>query len=226
MNNNVPFLRDRDNRVIAGVCSGLGKYFDVEPLFVRIAFVVGTIFWPLTIVAYIILVFTMSKKPTDLRSMGEDISSSRVGKRVKSIDYKRGLHKNRRDKKISGVCSGIAEYIGTSPFVVRLVFVLATFIFLGPFALVIYIIAAILMEDDPDYLAYRKQCTRGDTSYREWHRRQCQQNHRDQHYAQPFNKRDLQRTTERFATLEKQLQRLEATITSKKFKLHNEFNRM
>jgi phage shock protein C len=32
--------RSRDDRVIAGVSGGLGRYFDVDPLFFRLAFVV------------------------------------------------------------------------------------------------------------------------------------------------------------------------------------------
>lgn len=32
--------RGRDDRVIAGVCSGLGRYFGIDPVLLRIAFVV------------------------------------------------------------------------------------------------------------------------------------------------------------------------------------------
>lgn len=35
--------RSAQDRVVAGVCGGLGRYFDVDPLFFRIAFVVLTI---------------------------------------------------------------------------------------------------------------------------------------------------------------------------------------
>ena len=30
--------RSRDNRMIGGVCGGLGKYFDIDPTIVRIGF--------------------------------------------------------------------------------------------------------------------------------------------------------------------------------------------
>src|SRR5207248_2825949 len=36
-------LRRGSDRIIAGVCSGLGQYFGVEPLLVRIAFVILTL---------------------------------------------------------------------------------------------------------------------------------------------------------------------------------------
>ena len=35
--------RSIDDKVVAGVCGGLGRYFDVDPLFFRLAFVVLTI---------------------------------------------------------------------------------------------------------------------------------------------------------------------------------------
>ena len=46
-------LRSRDDRVIAGVAGGLGRYFDVDPVIVRIAFAVTVLFGGLGIVAYI-----------------------------------------------------------------------------------------------------------------------------------------------------------------------------
>ena len=40
------FYRSRDNKVIAGVCGGLAEYFNIDPVLVRIAFVLFTIFGP------------------------------------------------------------------------------------------------------------------------------------------------------------------------------------
>ena len=49
-------LRSRKNKVIAGVCSGIGKYFDVDPVVIRLLWVVLTIFsgFFMGILAYII----------------------------------------------------------------------------------------------------------------------------------------------------------------------------
>lgn len=53
------------------------------------------------------------------------------------------LYKSATDKKLDGVCAGIAEYINVDPTVVRLLWVLATvFAGAGIFA---YIVAAIIM---------------------------------------------------------------------------------
>ena len=33
--------RSRDNRVLGGICGGLGEYFDIDPTLVRVLFVFG-----------------------------------------------------------------------------------------------------------------------------------------------------------------------------------------
>lgn len=38
------FRRDHANRKLLGVCSGIGQYFGVDPMWIRIAFLVGTLF--------------------------------------------------------------------------------------------------------------------------------------------------------------------------------------
>lgn len=47
------FLRSRDDRVVAGVAGGLGRYFDIDPVIVRIAFAITILFGGLGVVAYI-----------------------------------------------------------------------------------------------------------------------------------------------------------------------------
>ena len=52
-----------------------------------------------------------------------------------------------RDKKISGVCGGIAEYFDIDPTIVRLIWV--AFVLGGGSGILAYIIAAIVMDDYP-----------------------------------------------------------------------------
>lgn len=56
------------------------------------------------------------------------------------------LRKSATDKSISGVCGGIAEYLGISSLGVRLVFILL------PVSLLIYIILVNSIPDDPPSL--------------------------------------------------------------------------
>lgn len=61
---------------------------------------------------------------------------------------KKKLYKSRTSKKLCGVCGGIAEYLECDPTIVRL---LVALLALGMGSgLLIYIIAAIIMEFPPD----------------------------------------------------------------------------
>jgi phage shock protein PspC (stress-responsive transcriptional regulator) len=55
------------NRVIAGVCGGLGEYFGVDATFVRLLFVLLVIFHGIGILAYVVLWIVMPRETsTDL----------------------------------------------------------------------------------------------------------------------------------------------------------------
>ena len=55
------------------------------------------------------------------------------------------LYKSTTDKKLCGVCAGIAEYFNIDPTIVRLAWVVFTL--LGGSGILAYIIAAIVMPD-------------------------------------------------------------------------------
>ncbi len=60
------------------------------------------------------------------------------------------LYKSAKDRKLCGVCAGIAEYFGLDPTLVRVGWVLFTFF--GGSGLLAYIICAIIIPDAPNYL--------------------------------------------------------------------------
>lgn len=55
------------------------------------------------------------------------------------------LRKSRSDKMLAGVCSGLAEYLGWDPTIVRILFVILAFSY--GFAIFAYFILAIVMPD-------------------------------------------------------------------------------
>jgi len=55
--------RSPKNRVISGVCSGLGEYFNVDPVIIRIIWVVTALAWGAGILAYLIAWIIIPKKP-------------------------------------------------------------------------------------------------------------------------------------------------------------------
>jgi phage shock protein C len=57
--------RSRKNRVIAGVAGGIGEYFDIDPVFVRVIFVLATLAGASGLLAYIILWIVVPKERFD-----------------------------------------------------------------------------------------------------------------------------------------------------------------
>lgn len=62
---------------------------------------------------------------------------------------KKKLYRSRFNKKICGVCGGIAEYFGIDPTVVRVIWVILTFLPALPM-IIIYIILALVIPENPN----------------------------------------------------------------------------
>ncbi|AKG91993.1 phage shock protein C {PspC} family protein [Geoglobus ahangari] len=58
-------FRSRSDRVIAGVCGGLARYFGVDATLIRLIFVVGALLKGVTILIYIILALIIPEEPED-----------------------------------------------------------------------------------------------------------------------------------------------------------------
>ncbi|MGQ9425687.1 PspC domain-containing protein [Gilvimarinus sp. F26214L] len=203
---------NRKDGMIGGVCAGLADYFGVSTFLVRVAFVIATFFWPLTIAVYALLYFCLSDRPAGEIASG--LADNRVCRHLKQVDYSKRLYKSRRNKKIAGVCAGLAEYFETSPFWIRLAFVGS--LFFGPFAILVYIVAALIMDKEPEYSP--AAAARPSDRYAAYANAAKSK--------RPVEKRDIRDCSKQFTELEDKLRRLEATITSKRFKLHSELNRM
>lgn len=55
--------RVRQGKIIAGVCGGIAKYFDVDPKFVRLLYVVLIAAYGSGLLAYIIFAIFIPKEP-------------------------------------------------------------------------------------------------------------------------------------------------------------------
>ena len=51
-------IKSSDKKVF-GVCGGLGNYFDIDPTVIRIAFLVGVIFFGSGLLLYLVLAIAM-----------------------------------------------------------------------------------------------------------------------------------------------------------------------
>lgn len=56
-------LRSNTNKVIGGVCGGLGEYFSIDPVIIRIILVLAAIFFGTGILLYLILWIMMPETP-------------------------------------------------------------------------------------------------------------------------------------------------------------------
>ncbi len=65
--------RDPAHGIVAGVCAGIADYLGVERIAVRIAFVIALfLFFPPTVLAYVILAIALPKRPPTLYASRED----------------------------------------------------------------------------------------------------------------------------------------------------------
>jgi len=130
-----------------GVCSGIANWLDVPASLVRIVFVICVIAWPPFLLGYFILYFCLDKDLTP-EKVQDYFSSAPTAEHFRKLNYRKPIHKNERDKKIAGVCAGIADYLEVSAFSVRLVTLLSLFIF-APFTFWAYIICIFVFDPDP-----------------------------------------------------------------------------
>lgn len=105
--------RNTDDKILGGVCSGLANYLGVDPVILRIVFVllIAPLFW-----VYILLWIIVP------------------GKSVQTNITKR-LYRSSDDKVIAGVAGGLAQYFHIDAWIPRLIFALPLILALvsGPF---------------------------------------------------------------------------------------------
>jgi phage shock protein PspC (stress-responsive transcriptional regulator) len=96
------FYRNADDKIIGGVCSGLANYLGIDPVVMRIIFVLlsGALFW-----VYILLWIIVPSQSVQ----------SNITKR---------LFRSTDDKVIAGVCGGLGAYFNIASWIPRLIFAL------------------------------------------------------------------------------------------------------
>jgi len=59
--------RSRDNKVLAGVCGGIGEYFEIDPVIIRLIWIVLTMIWGFGLFLYIIAIFLIPFEPKEIK---------------------------------------------------------------------------------------------------------------------------------------------------------------
>ena len=80
------FFRNTDNKILGGVCSGISAYLNIDPLWLRLAFVLSFFIWGTGILIYIILWIIIPEAKTTIDKMqmrGEAVNVSNIERTVK-----------------------------------------------------------------------------------------------------------------------------------------------
>ena len=113
---NRKLFRAPRNGILGGVCSGIACYFNVDPTFVRLAWVLLTIAYGAGAIAYVVLWVAVPEQKTS--EDRETMNTSRDKDKPR-----RRLFRDPDDKSIGGVCSGLGIYLDVNPIWIRLLFV-------------------------------------------------------------------------------------------------------
>lgn len=107
--------RDAQHKTLGGVCAGIANYFGIDIMIPRILFLLAFLMFGSGVLVYIIMwIIIPEANPGEIS--------------LESQNVKR-LFRNPEDKKVGGVCSGIAQYIGIDSVWLRLGFLVALFVF-------------------------------------------------------------------------------------------------
>ena len=105
---NKTLFRDENNKVLGGVCSGIAAYFEIDPVIVRIVFVL----FGFTGVGFLLYLILWIFVP------GSIGLQNGVRKR---------MYRNPDEKILGGVCSGFGTYFNLNPWIFRVIFLLPLF---------------------------------------------------------------------------------------------------
>ena len=214
----------KSNAVWLGVCSGLAQWLDVPAALVRTIFVIGVLLWPSLFLAYFVLWFCMDRDLFRDRTW-DNLDPSRASAHFRSLDYRKPIHRNTRDKRLAGVCAGVADYLEVSPFWIRLLTVLSLFVF-GPFTVFGYIVCIFLLDPDPFLEDERRRRSRRRSRGRRAEPEADADSAAGMAATRPGREGGKTETcAASFRDLEKRLREIEAYMTSKRFRLHCEIKR-
>ena len=126
--------RERWDKKIGGVLGGLGRYFNIDPTILRLLAILICIFTAVVplLIAYVIAWALIPLGPTVY------------------IKFNcRRLYRSDKDKKIAGICGGIAKFVSIDSTIIRFS-VVAIMIFTGFLPLLItYFVGSLIIPTEP-----------------------------------------------------------------------------
>ncbi len=192
-------LNRADGRCL-GVCAGIADWLDIPATLVRIVFIICVICWPPLILGYFLLYFCLDKELTPER-MQDYFKNAKTAEHFRRLNYRKPIYKNQRNKRIAGVCSGIADYLEVSAFSVRAVTLASLFVF-GPFTFWAYVICIFIFDNDP----YATGSDRAERRRQRWQRRSQRWQERAERLARRHARREAKRQGRRKSYVNEEFQ--------------------
>jgi len=232
MNNRTkPFALNEERKRFLGVCAGLADYLEVPVLLIRVIVVMACLAWPTLILAYFVTYWWV--KPAAAGKVRTYVSATSTAEHFRSLDYRKPIYRS-RDKKLAGVCSGIADYLELRTRTVRILAVLSFFV-LGPFTFFVYGVLWIALEKQPQghqgFNTQRRQARKVNPKSAVANSSASADSTENVASAQEraddaFIAMSVKECAAALHAIEARLRHAEAFITSKKFRLHCEINRI
>lgn len=120
-------FRFPEDKKIAGICVGLGEYFELDPVFFRLFFLASLLFGGLGALGYLLLWIMVPEKP-----------GAQGGPRLA-----RRVHLSSTDRKVAGVCGGLGEWLEIDPVLFRVAFIALAL--MGGLGVLVYIVLWLLI---------------------------------------------------------------------------------
>ncbi len=121
-------LRDQKRKILGGVCSGIGNYLNIDPVWIRLLFAVLAFAYGLTLWIYIIMWIVV---PGSF-----ELDEAEVGRK---------MYRDTDRKVVGGVAGGLSSFFAIDIIAVRILFVI--FSFFGGLGLVVYAVLWIVLPE-------------------------------------------------------------------------------
>jgi len=203
-------LNEKEGKIL-GVCAGIAEFVGVEVWMIRLGFIASVIFggWFMIPIYFIAWFFMDNSQTTRLSENIKKFKPNATINHFRNVDYKKKLYKNTKDKKVLGVCAGLADYLEIDVTIVRIITVLAMLI-PGSVVFIAYFIAYFILNEKPkpSYSRKNPEYSRIKETLDE---------------TSNSSRTTFKNCSHKYAALHDRLARLEAYVTSSKFKLNREF---
>lgn len=149
--NNRKLYRDRENGMVGGVLAGLGHYFGIDKVWLRILLLISVFAWGTGVLAYIILWIVMPEATTTaekLQMTGEPVTISNIEKKVREeFDNVSDKIKNANYDKMGNRIKTGAEKVGSAfgDFIITILRVFSKFLGIILIMIGLFVLAALFI---------------------------------------------------------------------------------